>query len=74
MERILFDYSKLKGRIVEKCGSQKSFADQLRISEPTMTSKLSGATYFTQSEINRAMAILDLEPGTVSEYFFTPRV
>ena len=29
MNRITLDYSKLKGRIVEKCGSQKAFAELL---------------------------------------------
>ena len=28
-----FDYSKLNGRIVEKCGSQGNFARQMELSE-----------------------------------------
>lgn len=74
MDRIAFDYSKLKGRIIEKCGTQKNFAEQLGISEATMTSKLTGLTYFSQNEIIRAMNILSIEPGTATDYFFTPRV
>ena len=74
MERVAFDYAKLKGRIIEKCGSQKAFADKLGITEATMTSKLAGSTYFSQNEIIRSMDILDIEPGSVTAYFFTPRV
>ena len=74
MEKVLFDYSKLKGKIVEKCGTQKSFAERLGITEATMTSKLTGQTFFSQSEIFRALKVLGIEPGKTTEYFFTPRV
>jgi len=74
MKRILFDYSKLKGRITEKCGTQKAFAELLGITEGTLTSKLKGRTYFTQEEIFLASNILDLEPGSKTLYFFTKTV
>ena len=74
LERIMFDYSKLKGRIKEKCGSQKVFAERLSVTESTMTSKLSGCAYFTQSEIMRAVEILAIEPEHISVYFFAPKV
>lgn len=74
MGKIIFDYSKLQGRIKEKCGSQKEYARLLGISEGSMVAKLSGKTYFTQSEIERSKTILDIEPGTVTRYFFTEKV
>lgn len=74
MERVSFDYSRLKGRIVEKCGSQKAFASKLHIGECTMTAKINGNTYFSQGEISRAMKILEIEPANVSEYFFALKV
>ena len=46
MKKILFDYSKLKGRITEKCGSQKVFAKLMGLSEASLTSKLRGYTFF----------------------------
>lgn len=70
MEKVVFNYSKLKGRIVEKLGSQKAFADLLGISEGTLTSKLRGYTYFTQSEIRQSIGILGIDPQDVSLYFF----
>ena len=71
MQKIQFDYSKLKGRITEKCGTQKAFAELLGITEGTLTSKLLGYTYFTQDEIFRSLDILDIEHNKVTLYFFT---
>ena len=71
MKRTMFDYSKLKGRITEKCGTQKAFAELLGVSECTLTSKLRGHTYFTQDEVYRSSKILDLEPGSLTLYFFS---
>ena len=71
MAKILFNYSKLKGRIKEVCGSQKAFAETLGISEGTLTSKLNNYTYFTQSEIMQSIDILKIQPGEVNLYFFT---
>ena len=70
MNKIRFNYSKLKGRITEKCGTQKAFAELLGIAEGTLTYKLKGHTYFTQTEIYRAINILDIEPGSITLYFF----
>ena len=71
MEKIKFDYSKLRGRITEKCGTQKVFAELLGVTEGTLTSKLLGYTYFTQDEIYKSIEILDIEKNKVTLYFFT---
>lgn len=71
MEKIKFDYSKLKGRIIEKCGTQKAFAELLGINVSTLTSKLLGYTYFTQDEIMKSIEILEIVPSEVCIYFFT---
>lgn len=71
MEKMKFDYSKLKGRIIEKCGTQKAFAELLGITEGTLTSKLLGYTYFTQDEIFRSLKILEIEFNKATLYFFT---
>ena len=72
--RIMFDYSKLRGRITEKCGCQKVFAKLLGVSDATLTSKLRGYTYFNQKEIMRSIKLLEIPGGEVSNYFFTERV
>ena len=72
--KLTFDYSKLRGRIVEMFGSQKEFSKAMNISQATLTSKLTGLTYFSQSEISRAGTLLRLEPESISSYFFPPKV
>ena len=71
MERTRFNYAKLKGRIKEKCGTQKAFAEKLGITEGSLTSKLLGYTYFRQVEILKAIEILSIDPCDVTLYFFT---
>ena len=74
MEKMSFDYGKLRGRIVEKFGTQKQFSQAMQMSEGMLSQKLTGSTYFTQVEILRAKSILEIEPGSLSLYFFTPEV
>ncbi len=69
----VFDYSKLRGRIIEKFGTQKVFSEKMNMSEATLTQKLAGRTYFTQGEMYRAGELLDLD-GSYRPYFFTLRV
>ena len=71
MKNIRFNYSKLRGRIIEKFGSQQAFAMELGIGDCTISTKLNGHTYFTQEEIAKSMKILDIDPQEVTSYFFT---
>ena len=70
MKKVIFDYSKLKGRIREKIGTQKKFAESMGLSSASISSKLTNKTYFDQAEIERAAKILDIDPGDISLYFF----
>ena len=74
MERTVFEYAKLKGRIKEKCDTQKAFAARLGVAEGTLISKLDGKTYFTQAEILKALAILEIPYNELYAYFFTHAV
>lgn len=71
MQKPTFSYAKLKGRIIEKFGSQRDFAKALGISEGSMTNKMTGHTFFSQTEIYRAIEVLDIDPKMVTSYFFT---
>ena len=62
---MVYNYDKLKGRIVEKFGSQVAFAKALGISEKTISNKLSGKRYFTQLEISRSVSLLGLRSKDV---------
>ena len=69
-----FNYSKLKGKIVEKFGTQAAFAKALGVSQRTLSLKMQSKIYFRQDEINKAMYLLGIPLDDAREYFFTPKV
>ena len=69
-----YDYSRLRGRIREKIGTEARFADAIGISPTALSSKLNGKTMFTQEEMARSVAALDIDPGDISDYFFNVKV
>lgn len=69
-----FDYSKLRGKIVEKFGSQMAFAKAMKMSERTLSLKLTGKRTWKQSEICLAIKFLELSEDDIREYFFTVKV
>ena len=69
-----FDYSKLKGRIVEKFGNQIMFAKAMGCSERTLSLKLNNKVPWKQSEMYKAISLLDIADKEVQEYFFTIKV
>lgn len=73
-EDMSFDYSKLRGKIVEKFGSQSSFAKAMEISERTLSLKMSGKRMWKQLEICLAINLLELSDDDIREYFFTLKV
>lgn len=68
------DTSKLRGRIVEKCGTLQVFAENMGISSGSVTKKLAGRTSWDQQEILRAARILELEVTDIPGYFFNEKV
>lgn len=68
------DYSKLRGRIIEKCGTQGAFAQMMGLSERTTSLKLAGKIAFKQPEILKALEVLDLQDSDIQAYFFTLKV
>lgn len=71
-----YDYSKLKGRITEKLGRNKVFADKLGISDTALYNKLQNKTPFNQDDIMIAIQpdVLDIDPTEICKYFFTQKV
>ena len=65
-----FKYNKLRGRIVEICGSQAEFAKRLGLSEQIISAKLSGNSSFTQDNIIKWCEILDIDQNDIGNYFF----
>ena len=69
-----FNFSKLRGRIVEKFGAQSAFAEKMGMSEGTLSFKLSNKSYFTAEEMFRACNLLEIGLNDVKDYFFTTAV
>ena len=71
-----FDYSKLIGRIIEKFGSRKAFAEACGFSENTISKKLSGKMGVTTNDIINwsSPELLDIDSSDIPEYFFAIRV
>lgn len=69
-----FDFSKLRGRIVEKYGSNTSFAEKIGISTVSLSHKLNGRTSFSADDITVIVEKLDINLNDIGEYFFTQKV
>ncbi len=74
MEAMVYDYSKLKGRIKEKFNTQKSFADAMHISSQTISYKVNNNVEWTQAEIDKAITLLDIPAEEIHVYFFAKKV
>ena len=69
-----YDYSRLRGRIREKVGTESQFASKIGVNPATLSSKLNGRSMFSQEEIARSVAALDIDPEDISIYFFDIKV
>ena len=65
-----YDYSKLKGRIIEKYDSQRSFAEAIGKTQTTKSFKIYGKASWNQDEIVKAIEVLGLSKDDIVEYFF----
>lgn len=63
-------YNKLRGKIVEKFGTQGDFAEFLHVSEVTVSKKLNGKVQFDQDDIISWCDALDIPILEAGNYFF----
>ena len=66
-----YTYAKLRGRIVEKFGTQDRFAEHIGISTTSMSNKMTCRTGFSQNDIELWSKALDINMSDVGNYFFT---
>lgn len=64
----MFNYSKLRGKIMEYYPSCKAFAKELGISKVSLSHKMNNKVPFTQEEMLKAKQLLNL--SNLDEYFF----
>lgn len=74
MEKVVFDYSKLRGRIIEKYRTQSNFAYKVGMSNRSMSLKLNNGIAFGQKDIIRWCDLLDIQINDIPEYFFNKKV
>lgn len=65
-----YTYSKLRGRIIEKFGSQEKFAETIGISSNSLSKKMNGKTGFSQKDIVKWSELLGIEKTEYVDYFF----
>lgn len=70
----MFDYSKLKGRIVEICGNQRNFAKAINRSEWYVSRIMNDASYLDQVEIDTWAKALKIDDSDIASYFFTRKI
>ena len=67
---MVYDYSKLEGKIIEKFGTRERFAKALGITTKTISEKLNNKTIWKQPEISKAMELLSISGEDIESYFF----
>lgn len=69
-----YNYSKLRGRIKEKIGTEGEFAKRLGRTQNYLTKVFQNKTYLSQKDIALSVDILEIEPIEIGTYFFTKEV
>ncbi len=69
-----FNYSKLKGKIIEKYGTQLAFAKAFGMTNIAFSRKLNNKVRFSTDDILTIIQMLDIPKNEISEYFFTEKV
>lgn len=70
MPKIVYDYSKLLGRMREKDYTQSTLSKAVGMSEVSLNVKLGNKVNFKQSEITRICNALDIAADNIPLYFF----
>lgn len=68
-ERTDMDYSKLKGKIVERFGSATKFANAMGMSDATLSQRLQGTSPWKVPEIAKAAKLLEIKRKDVLAFF-----
>lgn len=69
-----YDYSKLRGRIIEKFGTMQKFAVEMEWSERTLSLKINNKRFWKQPEITKACKLLNIPDKDMIQYFFNKNV
>ena len=70
MQNKQYAYRKLRGRIIEKYGTFRGFADASGVTLVTISRKLNCLSGFSQKDIAQWAKLLDIEPSDYGTYFY----
>lgn len=73
---MIFDFSKLDGKITEKYGSRKNFCTAIDMTESVLSSRMNNKVPFRPDEIILICSpiVLDIPHANIGEYFFRLKV
>lgn len=74
MEKVIFDYSKLRGRIKERFDSESNFSRIAHTSQASLSAKLNNKAYFKPNDILLILKLLEIPDEELKEYFFNQKV
>ena len=71
---MLFNYSKLEGRIRQYYQTEEKFALAMGMGRSSLSAKLNNKSDFTRKQMLRAAELLEIEPAEIPIYFFRLKV
>lgn len=69
-EKMSFNFNKLRGRIIEKYGTQTAFVEVFGVSENTFSKKMNNRVRFNSDDIIKITQLLEIPESEIGEYFF----
>ena len=66
----MVDTNQLRGRIIAKFGSSRSFAEEIGMNEATLSRKLNNDIEFRYDEVIAICKYLDIKPEEIGPYFY----
>ncbi len=70
----MYDYSKLKDKILDNGYTQEQVANALNISKGAFSQKINGTVAFSQDDVVEISKLLKIPKTKLYEYFFTEKV
>ena len=71
---MVWDYSKLRGKIKEVCGTQDELAQKIGMGRVSLSKRLNNQLDFEQEEIFKTCDTLGIDYSEIPTYFFTEAV
>lgn len=71
---MVFDFSRLRGRIVEKYGTCDNFAAAMGHTKVWMSSRLNNTVQWRSAEMREAAALLEIPDAEIPAYFLSLKV